>query len=108
MQKLTWPAVGLIAVLGGVVVALAAFTEFGSGEIIAVLGILGGIGGGAAVGGAVAGRVDQVAAETAAQTPVLQEVAHRVNGDLDRRIAAGAEQAAATVLAELRNQGLIR
>lgn len=108
MQKLSWPAVGLIAVLAGVAVALATLAGWQAPEILGVLGVLGGIGGGAAVTSAVAGRVDQVAAETAAQTPVLQEVAHRVNGDLDRRIEAGAEHAAAAVLQELRAQGMIR
>jgi uncharacterized protein HemX len=108
VQKLTWPAVGLIAVLGAVVAVLAAFTDWGSGEILGLVGILAGIGGGAAVAGGVAGRVDQVAAETSAQTTQLTTIERRVNGELDARITAGADQAAATVLDELRRQGVIR
>lgn len=90
MQKLTWPAVGLLAVISAVVVALATLTTWGSGEIIGVVGILAGIGGGAAVAGGVAGKVEEVKSETAAQTPILQAVARQTNGALearDRRIA---------------------
>lgn len=119
MGKLNWPAVGLIAVLAGVVVALAAFTGWGSGEILAVVGILAGIGGGAAVGSAVGGRVDEVHKETQAQTSTLDSqtetlgtIARRVNGELDGRIQAGMEEAAemgaARALAVLRDQGVIR
>lgn len=108
MQKLTWPTVGLIAVLAGVAVALAALTDWSPAEILGLLGLLGGIGGGAAVVGGVAGRVEQLQQETSAQTPVLQEVAHRVNGDLDRRIEAGGDRTAEKVLGVLRDQGVIR
>lgn len=112
MNRLTWQAVGLLAVLGGVAVALAAVTGWGSAEILALIGILGGIGTGAAVGGAVAGgvaqRVDAVHTETMAQTPILQGVARRVNGELDDRIAHAMEEAAemgaARAVAELRKQ----
>jgi hypothetical protein len=108
MQKLSWPAVGLIAVLAAVAVALASLTDWTSAEILGLLGILGGIGGGAAVAGGVQNRVEQLQEETVAQTQTLQTVAHRVNGELDARIAAGADQAAAKVLGELRAQGVIR
>jgi hypothetical protein len=108
MQKLTWPAVGLIAVLAGVAVALATLSDWESAEIIAVVSILAGIGGGAAVVGGVSGRVEQLQAETSAQTQTLDTVAHRVNGELDGRIAAGADRAAERVLGVLRDQGVIR
>lgn len=108
MKQLTWPAVGLIAVLGVVTIGLAGFTDWGSGEILGLVGILAGIGGGAAVAGGVSGRVEQLAAETTAQTSTLNTVAHRVNGELDARIAAGADRAAENVLAVLRDQGVIR
>lgn len=111
MAKLTWPALGLLTVLGGVVVALATLTDWGSGEILGVIGVLGGIGGGAAVAGGVAGRVEEVHAETLAQTKTLDTVERRTNGELDARIAAAqeeaAEQGAARVIAALRDQGVI-
>jgi len=111
MRQLSWPAVALLAVIGSVVVALAALTHWDSGEIIAVAGILAGIGGGAAVAGGVAGRVDDLHAETTAQSSTLGTIARRVNGELDARIAAGMEEAAETgsarVLAELRKQKVI-
>lgn len=107
MNKLTWPTVGLIAILGGIAVALATLARWEPGAILGVLGILGGIGGGAAVGGAVAGRVDQVHAETAAQTPILEGVARSVNGDLDRRMAAHVKQGNADLVAELQRRGVI-
>jgi hypothetical protein len=108
MSKLTWQTVALIGVIAAVVVALATLTDWGSGEILALVGILGGLGGGAAVAGGVAGRVEQLQAQTTAQTTTLDTVARRVNGELDARIAAGADQAAAKVLAVLRDQGVIR
>jgi hypothetical protein len=108
MTRLSWPTVGLIGVLAAVAVALAALTDWGSGEILGLIGVLGGIGGGAAVAGGVAGRVDDVFNETVGQSETLGTIAHRVNGELDARIAAGADQAANAVLAELRAQGVIR
>lgn len=104
MKQLTWPAVGLIAVLGAVTTVLAAFTDWGSGEILGLVGILAGIGGGAAVAGGVAGRVDELRVETTAQTTQLGTIERRVNGELDARIEAGADR----VLDELRRQGVIR
>lgn len=91
MKQLTWPAVALLGVIGAVVVALAAFTDWDSGEIIAVAGILAGIGGGAAVAGGVSGRVEDVHAETAAQSEVLAKIDHQTNGQLatlNQKIAA--------------------
>jgi hypothetical protein len=91
MKQLTWPAVALLAIIGAVVVALAALTGWGSGEIIAVAGILGGIGGGAAVAGTVSGRVEDVHTETTAQNQVLAKIDSQTNGQLasrDTRIAA--------------------
>jgi hypothetical protein len=108
MKQLTWPAVGLIAVLAGVTVALATLAHWDSAAIIAVLAILGGIGGGAAVAGGVSGRVDEIAAETTAQTQTLATIDRRTNGELDRRIEAGSRAAADLVLSELRDQGVIR
>lgn len=125
MQKLTWQAVAFLAVIGGVVVALATLTDWSSESIIAILGVLGGIGGGAALAGGVSHRMDgvsdrmdgvsdrveQVHAETVAQTPVLDQVARRVNGELDERIAnaqqEAAEQGAALVISELRKTGVL-
>lgn len=108
MKQLTWPAVGLIAVLGGLAVALAVLAHWDAAAILGVLGILGGIGGGAAVAGGVSGRVEQLQQETQAQTSTLQTIDRRVNGELDARIAAGADRAAAQVLGVLRDQGVIR
>lgn len=100
MKQLTWPAVGLITVLGVVVVALATLTDWGSGEILGVAGILAGIGGGAAVAGGVAGRVDELHAETSAQTQTIQTIERQTNGlsarerqDIAERAAAAAIQA---------------
>lgn len=90
MNKLTWPTVGLIAVLGAIAVLLATLAHWEAGAILGAVGILAGIGGGAAVGGAVAGRVDEVHAETAAQTQTLAKIDHQTNGQLavrDSRIA---------------------
>jgi hypothetical protein len=116
MKNLTWQTVGLLGILAATAVALASLTTWGSAEIIALVGILGGIGTGAAVGGAVAGgvsqRVDQLQAETTAQTGTLATIERRTNGELDQRIAAAMEDAAETgsarTLAELRRQGVIR
>jgi hypothetical protein len=122
MTKLNWQTVGLIAVLSAVAVALAAWTDWSPAEILGLLGLLAGIGGGAVITGAVSGRVEQMQQDTAAQTTTLsaqtttlaaqsstlRTIADRVNGELDGRIAAGAEQAAAKVLAVLREQGVIQ
>lgn len=116
MKNLTWQTVGLLGILAATAVGLAALTEWGSAEIIALVGILGGIGTGAAVGGAVAGgvaqRVDQLHAETTAQTETIQTIERRTNGELDARIAAAMEEAAelgsARTLRELRDQGVLR
>lgn len=107
ISKQTWPAVGLIAVLAGVVVALAAFTDWGSAEILAVVGILGGIGGGAAVAGGVAGRVEEVHTETAAQTETLNRIDHQTNGLSGQERQDIADRAATAAVDELRRQGLI-
>lgn len=108
MKQLTWPAVGLIAVLGVIALALATLARWDAAAILGILGILGGIGGGAAVAGGVSGRVDEIAAETTAQTATLQTIDRRTNGELDARIAAGSRAAADLVLTELRDQGVIR
>lgn len=112
MNKLTWPAVGLIAVLAAVAVALATLAHWDPGAILGVLGILGGIGGGAAVGGAVAGKVEEVHAETTAQTETINTIERRTNGELDARIAAAMEEAAETgaarAVAAIREQGGLR
>lgn len=108
MKQLTWPAVGLIAVLGAVTIGLAAFTDWGSGEILGLVGILAGIGGGAAVAGGVSGRVDQLAAETTAQTSQLETIGRRVNGELDARIAEAVQRGNADLLAQLEQRGVIR
>lgn len=111
MTRLTWPMVGMVAVIGAVVVALTLVGVDGA-TILGVLGVLAGIGGGAAVASGQAGRLDDVHRETSAQTPILREVARRVNGELDARIAAAqeeaAEQGAAKVIAELRKLGVIK
>jgi hypothetical protein len=114
--KLTWQTVALLALLAGTALALATIAGWDSAEILAVVGVLAGIGGGAAVGTAVAGgasqRIDQIQTETGQQTEVLQTIARRVNGELDQRIAnaqqEAAEQGAALVIKELRDQGVIR
>jgi hypothetical protein len=102
MNKLTWPTVGLIAVLGAIAVLLATLAHWEAGAILGAVGILAGIGGGAAVGGAVAGRVDDVHAETTAQNQVLAKIDHQTNGLSDTERQDIAERAAAAVL---RQQG---
>lgn len=112
MNKLTWPAVGLIAVLAGAAIALATLAHWDAGAILGVLGILGGIGGGAAVAGGVAGRVEDVHDETTAQTKTLNTIERRTNGELDARIANAMEEAAETgaarAVAAIREQGGLR
>lgn len=108
MTRLNWQTVGLIAVLSGVAVAMAALTSWSPAEILGLLGLLAGIGGGAVITGAVSGRVEQLQAETSAQTTQLGTIERRVNGELDARIEAGADRAVIKVLAELRAQGVIR
>ena len=105
MQKLTWPAVGLIAVLGGIALALATLAHW---DAAAILGILGGIGGGAAVAGGVVGRVEQLQEETSAQSSTLATIDRRVNGELDGRIATAVQKGNADLLAELQRRGVIR
>jgi hypothetical protein len=111
MQKLTWPTVGLTAVVGGLAVALA-LAGWPAGDVIAVVAVLAGISGGAIAGtAAVSGVQQQVAAvqaETSAQTTTLETIEHRTNGELDARIAAGSRAAADLVLDELREQGVIQ
>jgi hypothetical protein len=115
MRNLSWPAVVSLAIIAATAVSLGAFTNWGSGEILGICGVLGGIAGGAAAGGAFANgvqdRVDQIHTETANQTPILETVARRVNGELDGRIAAAqeeaAEQGAARAIAALRKQGIL-
>lgn len=87
MAKLTWPTVGLIAVLGAIAVVLATVAHWDAAAILGVLGVLGGIGGGAAVAGTVGGRVE--------------EVAGRLNGDLDRRLVAAVRQGNAEQFASI-------
>ena len=87
MKQLTWPAVGLISVLAATTIALATLAHWDPGAILGVLGILGGIGGGAAVAGGVAGRVE--------------EVAGRLNGELDGRIVAAVRQGNAEQLSAI-------
>jgi len=108
VKTLTWQAVGLIAVLGAVTTGLAAFTDWDSAAIIAVVSILGGIGGGAAVAGGVSGRVEQLQAETTAQTSTLETIGRRVNGELDARIAEAVQKGNADLLAQLVQRGVIR
>lgn len=109
--KLTWPTVGMVAVIGAVVVALTLVGVEGA-TILGVVGVLAGIGGGAAVVSGQSNKLAEMHRETSAQTPILEEVARRVNGDLDRRIAAAqeeaAEQGAAKVIAELHRQGVFK
>jgi hypothetical protein len=91
MTKLTWPTVGLIAVLGVIAVALAVLADWDAGAILGLVGILGGLGGGAAVAGTVSGKVDDVHAQTTAQGQMLAKIDTQTNGQLaarDARIAA--------------------
>lgn len=104
MQKLTWPAVGLIAVLGAIAVTLAAVPHWEAGAILGVLGILGGIGGGAAVAGGVAGRVEEVHAETSAQSSQLATIERQTNGMATAEREDIAQRAAAAVLEQQRRE----
>lgn len=108
MKQLSWQAVGLIAVLGGVAIGLSALTDWGPGEVLGLVGVLAGVGGGAAVAGGVVGRVEQLQQETTAQTATLDTVARRVNGELDARIAAAVDQGNADLIRLLRESGVLR
>jgi hypothetical protein len=104
MNKLTWPAVGLIAVLGGIAVLLATLAHWDAGAILGVLGILGGIGGGAAVAGGVAGKVEEVHAQTAAQTSQLDTIERQTNGMSTAEKQDIAERAAAAAIAAMHRE----
>lgn len=112
MTKITWQAVALLATVGAIVVALANTTSWSSSEILAVAAVLAGLATGVSVGTAMTGgvqsRVEQLQAETTAQTQTLNTIDRRTNGELDQRIEAGSRAAADQVLAELREQGVIR
>lgn len=103
MNKFTWPTVGLIGILGGIAVALATLAHWDATAIVAVLGILVGVGGGAAVVGTVAGKVEDVHAETAAQTEVLAKIDHQTNGLSE----AERQDIAVKAVAEAKRQGLL-
>jgi hypothetical protein len=112
--KLTWQTVALIAVLGTVATGLG-FTDWGSGEILGLIGILAGVGGGAAVAGNVSGRVDHLSEQTSAlseqtsaQDTQLAKIHSRVNGELDERMAAAVARGTDDILRVLRDQGVIR
>lgn len=98
MNKLTWQAVILLAVLAGAVVALATLTDWSPAEILGAIGVLAGVGTGAVVGGAQShalnGTVETIAAETTRQTEKIETIERRTNGELDARIAAAMEEAA--------------
>lgn len=111
MNRITWQAVALLATIGGVDVAMA-LTDWGAGDVLAITAVLGGIGGsvvtGSAITSGVASRVDQLQAETSSQSRTLETLDRRTNGELDARIAAGARSAVDQVVAELREQGVLR
>lgn len=112
MKGLTWPAVVLVAVLGGLAVALLSLTDLSSGEVLGIMGVLAGVGGGAAVAqagnGGVQTTVDAIHAETQSQSAMLETVERRTNGELDARIEAGMERAVAQVIEALRLEGVLR
>jgi len=118
MKTLTWPDVAVLAVLGGVAVALAVLTPWDAVAVVGLVAALGGLLAGKAAGQAaahtVAGQVDEIRVETAAQTVTLDEqsqqlatVAKRVNGELDERIEAAMDKAIGSVMRELQHQGLL-
>lgn len=100
MGKLTWPTVGLIAALGAIATVLAIFSSWTPEGILALIGVLGGLGGGAAVAGGVAGRVEEVHA--AAQT-----IGSRLNGELDSRLEAANAKQLQDITNLLRDRGVI-
>lgn len=113
-KNLTWPAVVLVGVLGGLALGLLTLTDLTSGAVIGIVGVLAGVGGGAAVASApsaTAARVEETHAETVQQTETLNTIARRVNGELDARIAAAVEEGNGKVVAEmmaaLRDEGVI-
>jgi uncharacterized protein HemX len=108
VKQLSWPTVGLIAVLGAVSIGLASLTSWGSGEILGLVGILAGIGGGAAVAGGVSGRVEELQTETSAQSAQLHNIERRVNGELDGRIASAVDKGNTDLLHVLREKGVIQ
>ncbi len=115
MRNLTWPAVALVAVLGGLSVALLSLTPLSATEVMGIVAVLAGVGGGAAVASAASGDARQVAAdvaeiraETTGQTQTLDTVARRVNGELDGRIKDAVDQGAADLIKLLRLNGVIK
>ncbi len=115
MKNLTWPAVALVAVLGGLYVALVTVAGLPSAVALGVVGVRAGIGGGAALAqasnGGVQTTVEAIHSETQNQTAVLETVERRTNGELDARIEAGMERAAdkavAEVIGALRREGVL-
>lgn len=115
-KSVTWQSVILIGVIGALVVALAAVTDWDTTQILAVAGVLAGIGAGQVAGQAATGGVSQqvetLQIETAQQSEKLETIERRTNGELDARIAAAmdeaAEMGAARVISELRAQGVLR
>lgn len=114
MTKLTWPAVGLIGVLGVIAILLATLAHWESGAILGCVGVLAGIGGGAAVAGGAAvkaddtaAKVDDVQAATTAQSVQLTRIERRVNGELDERIETAVHKANERLIQSLRDLGVI-
>lgn len=103
-NKLTWPMVGLIAVLGGIALALAAVAHWDAAAILGLLGLLAGVGGGAAVAGGVAGKVEDVHNETADQTKTLAKIERNTNGLSEVERQDIANRAAAAAVAAMRSQ----
>lgn len=95
-SKLTWPVVGLIAVLGIVAFGMAAVAHWDAGAILGLLGILGGLGGGAAVTGAVTGGV---ADKLSDMHTVVEKIDHQTNGLSTQERQDIAERAVSAVLA---------
>lgn len=115
MKQVSWQTIAMVAVIGGIAVALASFTRWSSSDITTLVAVISGLAVGGVVGGGVAGavgdRVDEVHALNLEQTKTLHTVERRTNGELDARIAAAqqeaAEQGAALALAELRKGGVL-
>jgi len=100
MNKLTWPTVGLIGILGLLALGLATVAHWDAAAILGLVGVLGGLGGGAAVAGGVAGRVEEVHDQT-------KVISGRLNGELDARIAAANAKQLQDIQALLRDRGVI-
>lgn len=115
MKQLSWQTIAMVAVIGGMTVALGTFTNWSPNDITSLAFALTGLAVGGVIGGGMAGgvasKVDEVHALNVEQSKTLDTVERHTNGDLDKRIAAAVDEShnrgREVTLEILREQGLI-